>query len=83
MKQITDVTENVHDGSSQMLLSSREVVEEMSRLASATAQLNSTMNDIAAGADRITSASETTQQANSRNSENIAKMGDQVSIFKL
>lgn len=83
MKQITDVTENVHDGSSQMLLSSREVVEEMSRLAEATAQLNSTMNDIATGADRITSAAETTQTANSRNSENIAKLGDQVRIFKL
>jgi methyl-accepting chemotaxis protein len=83
MKLITDVTENVHDGSSQMLLSSHEVVEEMGRLATETSQLNNTMKDISAGADRITSASEATQKANSRNSENIAKLGEQVSIFKL
>jgi len=83
MTQITDVTQTVHEGSSQMLLSSREVVGEMTRLTNATVQLNSTMKDIAVGADRIMNASETTQKANSKNSESIGKLGEQVNIFKL
>lgn len=83
MKQITDITINVHDGSSQMLYSSGEVVEEMRKLTDATTQLNSAMNNIASGADRITRASETTQQANSKNTENIAKLGEEVRLFKL
>jgi methyl-accepting chemotaxis protein len=83
MKQITDITIDVHDGSSQMLHSSGEVVEEMGKLTDATTQLNSAMNEIATGADRITRASETTQQANSKNTENIAKLGEEVRLFKL
>jgi len=83
MKNISDATLSVKQGSDEMLDSGRQVVQEMKTLDDATKNMLTAMNEMASGTEHITSAISSVDDCSNRNKAGITNLGVEVQFFKL
>ena len=83
MKNISDTTATVKQGSVEMLESGRQIVQEMKTLDEATKRMLGAMTEMAAGTDSITSAITSVDECSTRNKASIYNLGVEIQFFKL
>ena len=83
MKNISDTTATVKQGSVEMIESGRQIVQEMKTLDEATKRMLDAMTEMAAGTDSITSAISSVDECSTRNKASIDNLGVEIQFFKL
>jgi methyl-accepting chemotaxis protein len=83
IEQINRITNQVKEGSTQMLAGSHEVLEEMKRLSELTQLITNRMNEMAAGAGQIDGAVSHVAEISHKNTNGIALLKKELSWFKL
>jgi len=83
MRNISDITGNVKDGSNEMLAGGTELSREMELLSKATLTTNNNVNEMANGAQAIIDAVEKGNKASIRNSNSIQNLVTEMNKFKL
>ncbi|MDR1210649.1 MAG: methyl-accepting chemotaxis protein [Spirochaetaceae bacterium] len=83
MREISEITSMVKDGSSGMMDASTAIVSEMDHLSNATVEMSSEMDAIAGSTDRISDAVKSLNEITVLTRENVSLLSDEVSKFKL
>jgi methyl-accepting chemotaxis protein len=83
MKNISDTSSAVKQGSVEMLESGRQIVTEMKALDDATKKMLTAMTEMAAGTDNITAAVASVDDCSNRNKASIYNLGVEIKFFKL
>jgi methyl-accepting chemotaxis protein len=81
--QLNEITQMVKGGSTEMLEGSKEVIHESKNLDSVTQEIANGMNEMAAGADQINVAVNQINFISGENKENIERLVQEVSKFKV
>ncbi|MCL2127357.1 MAG: methyl-accepting chemotaxis protein [Treponema sp.] len=80
---LNDLTQQVKNGTREMLEGSEEVIHEGKNLEKATQEITGGMNEMASGADQINIAVNQVNEISGKNRENIDKLVQEVSKFKV
>jgi methyl-accepting chemotaxis protein len=80
---LSEITQQVKDGSLEMLEESKKVIKESSNLDKATQEISGGMNEMASGADQINGAVSKVNDLCGKNREGIGILLEQVSLFKV
>ncbi|MDR1177701.1 MAG: methyl-accepting chemotaxis protein [Spirochaetaceae bacterium] len=83
MREISEITGMVKEGSSGMMESSAAIVNEMNHLSTATVEMSSEMDAIAGSTDRISGAVKNLNEITVLTRENVSLLSAEVSKFKL
>ncbi|MFH2114515.1 MAG: methyl-accepting chemotaxis protein, partial [Spirochaetota bacterium] len=83
LSEITHITNEVRDRSSEMLSGSKDVLAEMKQLALATHEIKGSMNEMAAGTQEINSAVQHVDQISTRNKDSIDSLITEIARFKV
>ncbi len=83
IKNISTITNEIKNGSAEMLLGGKGVSGEMHKLDALTAVLKDSMNEMAAGAQQINRAVQDVNEMAIRNKESIKAVVDEVNLFKV
>jgi methyl-accepting chemotaxis protein len=81
--RVNDVTRQVKDGSSAMLVGSTEVISESKNLEEATREISGGISQMASSAEQINSAVNHVNDISGKNHEYIAQLVKEVSRFKV
>jgi methyl-accepting chemotaxis protein len=81
--ELNDITQQVKDGSSQMLEGSKEVIQESKNLEQVTQEITGGMNEMAVGAEQINTAVCKVNTISGKTKENIDILVREVSRFKV
>ena len=83
IKDINTVTQEVQDGSAEMLQGGEQVVNEMQRLDDLTRVITDSMNEMASGAVQISNAVLGVHEITQRNKKAISNLTAVVKKFKI
>lgn len=83
MRAISDSTSTVKSGSTEMLTGGWKVVKEMKKLKESTDKINNHMEEIQSYSSNISGAITMTTEATGDTKENLQKLMDEISTFKL
>ena len=83
IKQISYITENVKSGSAEMLIGSREISSEMTKLVNFTGEINRNMDLMLAGTKQIASAVQEISEVAETNEAGIDKLDDITKTLKV
>ncbi|HQH31182.1 MAG TPA: methyl-accepting chemotaxis protein [Spirochaetota bacterium] len=83
IKQISYITENVKSGSAEMLIGSREISNEMTKLVDFTGEINRNMDLMLAGTKQIASAVQEISEVAETNEAGIDKLDDITKTLKV
>lgn len=83
VKEISDITADVKDGSSQMLSGSRKSLKEMNVLSGVTQEISNSMTEMSAGTQQINVAINEVNDISRKNMESINNLKTEVSLFKI
>ncbi len=83
IKSIDGVTNEVKDGSAEMLKGGEQVANEMRRLDELTRLISDSMNEMACGAIQINNAVQEVNDLSQHNKENIKSLSAEVNKFKV
>lgn len=83
IKDITEVTPRVNDGSAEMLAGGKNVAVEMQKLDNLTRVITDSMNEMAAGASQINEATQEVHEISQKNRKSIENLADEVGKFKV
>ncbi|UTC66805.1 MULTISPECIES: methyl-accepting chemotaxis protein [unclassified Treponema] len=83
IKDITEVTSRVNDGSAEMLAGGKNVAVEMQKLDNLTRVITDSMNEMAAGASQINEATQEVHEISQKNRKSIENLADEVGKFKV
>jgi methyl-accepting chemotaxis protein len=83
MARLGEISQQVKDGSIEMLEGSKEVIQESKRLERVTQEIAGGMNEMALGADQINSAVTGVNTISGQNKENIEILVREISRFKV
>lgn len=83
MRAISDSTSTVKSGSTEMLTGGWKVVKEMKKLKESTDKINNHMEEIQSYSSNISGAITMTTEATGDTKENLQKLMDEISAFKL
>jgi methyl-accepting chemotaxis protein len=81
--KLNEITRQVKSGSTEMLEGSKEVISESKNLEMVTQEISSGMNEMGAGADQINIAVTQVNTISGENKENIDRLVQEVSRFKV
>ncbi|MCL2810203.1 MAG: methyl-accepting chemotaxis protein, partial [Treponema sp.] len=77
------ITQQVKDGSEEMLVGSKEVINESKNLERVTQEITGSMNEMATGTEQINIAVHRVNELSNKNRENIDLLVREVSKFKV
>ncbi|MCL2232770.1 MAG: methyl-accepting chemotaxis protein, partial [Treponema sp.] len=80
---VSEITQQVKDGSIGMLKGSKEVIQESKNLEKVTHEISSGMNEMAAGAEQVSKAVHAVNELSGKTQENISSLAKAVSRFKV
>jgi methyl-accepting chemotaxis protein len=83
MCNVNEITRNVKSGSEEMLIGSKEVMNESQNLEKVTQEITGGMNEMASGADEINIAVHHVNEISNKNREGIDTLIREVSRFKV
>ncbi len=83
LSRLSEITLMVKQGSYEMLMSSKEIIDENSNLESAAGEISAGMNEMASNAEQINSAVNHVNEISEANKENIFALFNEVSKFKV
>ena len=86
LQAISDIktsTDTVKENTQVLLEGGKQIGEEMHILADVTSEINSAMNEMAAGSTQITKAIEVSQASSTENLDNISSLTEEVKLFKV
>ena len=83
IRDINMVTNQVNDGSAEMLRGGENVAAEMQKLDDLTRVITASMNEMAAGAFQINEATQEVNIISQKNKENIGNLVNEVERFKV
>jgi len=78
---VSEITQQVKDGSMGMLEGSKEVIQESKNLEKVTHEISNGMNEMAAGAEQVSRAVSAVNELSGRTQENISSLAQAVSRF--
>ncbi|MBQ2080529.1 MAG: methyl-accepting chemotaxis protein [Treponema sp.] len=83
MRQISEATVSVKDGSTEMLNGAEQVALEMGNLSDVTRRINESMTSISASVTDISSAMDLVSRSSSKNQDDINALAAEIATFKL
>ena len=83
MKQISDTTATVQDGSSEMLSGGEQIVREMKILSESTGKIKERMNEMTGAVEEISRAMNRVVEGSERNQADLNGLGGIINTFKL
>ena len=83
IKKLNDISEIVKSGSSEMLLASKEVSNEMSKLSDATHEINSNMDQLLSGTSQIGASVNEIREITQANDHSVQKLNEATKNFKV
>jgi methyl-accepting chemotaxis protein len=81
--QLNEITQMVKNGSTEMLEGSKEVIHESKNLGAVTQEITNGINEMACGTDQINVAISRINTISGENKENIERLVQEVSRFKI
>ncbi len=83
IKNVDDISQEVKDGSAEMLRGGEQVADEMRKLDELTRIITDSMNEMASGAVQINNAVQEVNELTHQNKESIKNLSDEVGKFKV
>ncbi len=83
IESVDNITNEVKDGSAEMLKGGEQVAEEMRKLDELTRVITDSMNEMASGAIQINNAVQEVNELTHKNKESIKNLSDEVNKFKV
>jgi methyl-accepting chemotaxis protein len=83
MGAVNEITQQVMNGSTEMLEGSKEVIKESQNLEMVTHEISSGMTEMALGAEQINIAVNTVNEMSNKNRDALANLMKEVSRFKV
>ncbi len=83
IESVDNISNEVKDGSAEMLKGGEQVAEEMRKLDELTRIITDSMNEMASGAIQINNAVQEVSELTQKNKESIKHLSDEVSKFKV
>ncbi len=83
IESVDNITNEVKDGSAEMLKGGEQVAEEMRNLDELTRAITGSMNEMAAGAEQINSSMQEVNELTQQNARSINNLSEEVNQFKV
>ncbi|MCR5698822.1 MAG: methyl-accepting chemotaxis protein, partial [Treponemataceae bacterium] len=83
MKQISDSTQTVQDGSLQMISGGEQIVKEMKILSESTVKIKERMNEMSSSVKEISSAMSRVVHGSEKNQDDLNSLGESINTFSL
>jgi methyl-accepting chemotaxis protein len=83
VNRVNEITQQVKNGSAEMLSGSHEVISESKNLELVTQEISGGMNEMASGADQINVAVNRVNEITIQNRDNIEILVEEVAHFKV
>ncbi len=83
MKQISDSTQTVQDGSLQMISGGEQIVKEMKILSESTVKIKERMNEMSSSVKEISSAMSRVVNGSEKNQDDLNSLGESIDTFSI